>query len=122
MAKDRKRKTASSGGSSSASGPSSLPESNPEEKPFMPDTLDRTVIALPLLELMRAASPNDLFNIIVDVNLEYVDGRAGARRLLWQWIDELPGVHPTYEAAHGWVDLRRQFGKQAGSQRRQEQI
>ena len=67
----------------------------------MPDTLDRTVIALPLLELMRAASPDDLFNIIVDVNLEYVDGRAGARRILWQWIDELPGVHPTYEAAHG---------------------
>jgi len=100
MAKDRKRKTASSGGSSSASGPSSLPESNPDEKPFLPDTLDRTVIALPLLEQMRDAKPTDPFNIIIDVNLEYVSGRAGARKLLWQWIDELPDVHPTYDAAH----------------------
>jgi subtilisin family serine protease len=100
MAKDRKRKTASSGGSSNASGPSSLPESNPDQKPFLPDTLDRTVIALPLLEQMKEAKPTDLFNIIIDVNLEYVSGRAGARKLLWQWIDELPDVHPTYDAAH----------------------
>jgi len=99
-ATDAKGRTTSQS-SSTTEEPSRLPQSNPEEKPFMPDTLDRTVIALPLLELMRAASPDDLFNIIVDVNLEYVDGRAGARRILWQWIDELPGVHPTYEAAHG---------------------
>ena len=101
MAKDRKRKPASSGGSSganeptsanepsSASAPSSLPESNPDQKPFLPDTLDRTVIALPLLEKMREANPTDLFYIIIDVNLEYLGGRAGARKLLWQWIDEL---------------------------------
>lgn len=100
MAKDRKRESAPSGGSSSAGGPSGLPESNPDQKPFLPDTLDRTVIALPLLEKMREAKPTDLFNIIIDVNLEYVSGRAGARKLLWQWIDELRDVHPTYAAAH----------------------
>ncbi|HYI28551.1 MAG TPA: hypothetical protein VD863_11960, partial [Bradyrhizobium sp.] len=99
MAKDRKRKPASSGGSSGANGSSSLPESNPDEKPFLPDTLDRTVIAIPLLEQMKA-NPTALFHIIIDVNLEYVSGRAGARKVLWQWIDELPDVHPTYNAAH----------------------
>lgn len=99
MAKDRKRKPASSGGSSGAGGSSSLPESNPDEKPFLPDTLDRTVIAIPLLEQMKA-NPTELFHIIIDVNLEYVSGRAGARKVLWQWIDELPDVHPTYNAAH----------------------
>jgi len=101
MSKDRKRKTSLSSGKSASGGPSSLPERNPEEKPFTPDTLDRTVIALPLLEKMREAKPTDLFHIIVDVNLEYTSGRAGARKILWQWIDQLPNVHPTYEAAHG---------------------
>lgn len=101
MSKDRKRKTSLSSSRSASGGPSSLPERNPEEKPFTPDTLDRTVIALPLLEKMRGAKPTDLFHIIVDVNLEYTSGRAGARKILWQWIDKLPNVHPTYEAAHG---------------------
>ena len=101
MAKGRKRKTSSSSGKAASIGPSNLPEGNPEHKPFTPDTLDRTVIALPLLEKMRDASPSDLFNVIIDVNLEYVSGRAGARKVLWQWIDKLPDVHPTYDFAHG---------------------
>jgi serine protease AprX len=90
MAKDRKRTT------SSSSGPSSLPESNPEDKPFTPRTLDRTVIALPLLEKMRNAQPDDQFDIIIDVNLEYSGGRKKARYDLWDWIDALPGVRPSH--------------------------
>jgi len=96
MARQRKR------GSSSASGSSALPQSDPGKTPFTPETLDRTIIALPLLEKMRAAKPEDQFNIIIDVNLEYSGGRAVARDTLWIWIDALPGVQRSHpDAAAG---------------------
>jgi serine protease AprX len=101
MAKDRKARTpaakrppAQSG--PSPDGPSNLPQSNPEEKPFTPRTLDRTVIALPLLEKMGKAGPGDQFDIIIDVNLEYSGGRKAAREVLWKWIDARPDVQPSH--------------------------
>jgi subtilisin family serine protease len=94
MARQRKR-----GGSSPASGSSALPQSDPGQTPFTPETLDRTIIALPLLEKMRSAKPEDQFNIIIDVNLEYSGGRAAARDALWAWIDTLPDVRPSQPGA-----------------------
>jgi serine protease AprX len=96
MAKDRKRKTSSSSGSSASSEPSTPPPNNPGDT-FTPRTLDRTIIALPLLEKIEKAPPDEQFDIIIDVNLEYSGGRKKARYDLWDWIDDLPGVvrsHP----------------------------
>ena len=54
-----------------------LPESDPRGKPFLPEVLDRTVIAIPLLEKLRkdadATQP-----IIIDLHLEYPRGREAA--------------------------------------------
>jgi serine protease AprX len=82
MAKYRKRKTSS-------------------DDTFTPRTLDRTIIALPLLEKIEGAKPGDQFDIIIDVNLEYSGGREAARRDLWKWIDALPDVRPSHPERPG---------------------
>ncbi len=106
MAKGRKPKTPaktpaaeagtanrSSSGANQSSAPS---QDNPKDESFTPRTLDRTIIALPLLEKMRTAAPGVIFDIIIDVNLEYWGGRKAARYDLWAWIDQLPGVRPSH--------------------------
>ena len=96
MAKDRKRTISSSSGpSGSSSGPPNPPPTNPGDT-FTPRTLDRTIIALPLLEKIEKAPPDEQFDIIIDVNLEYSGGRAKARYDLWDWIDALPGVERSH--------------------------
>lgn len=52
---------------------------------FTPDTLDRTIIALPLFKEMELR-PDDPLNVIIDVNLEYAAGRAKAREEVMQLI------------------------------------
>jgi serine protease AprX len=89
MAKVRKPKASSSSGSSS------IPQSDPADT-FTPRTLDRTIIALPLLEKMRIARDDDTFDIIIDVNLEYSGGRKVARDALWKWIDGLKDVQASH--------------------------
>jgi len=84
---------------SSVSGSSNSAQDDPVEKPFTPETLDRTIIALPLLDKIRKAKPSDQFDIIIDVNLEYAGGRAEARKILWQWVDELPEVRRSKDVA-----------------------
>lgn len=74
-------------------------QSDPEEKPFTPEVLDRSVIAIPLLDKMRGAEPDKCFDIIIDVNLEYSGGRAEARKVVWDWVDRLPGVRPSSDGA-----------------------
>lgn len=65
-----------------------LPQSNPEKKPFVPEILDKTVIAVPLLEILRkedAALEKDpqlqprAHPVIIDLNLEYPGGRKAAK-------------------------------------------
>jgi serine protease AprX len=70
-------------------------QSDPTEKPFTPETLDRTVIAIPLLDRINEEGVDAIQNIIIDVNLEYPGGRTRAREVVWQWIDALPGIIPT---------------------------
>lgn len=68
-----------------------LPESDPNEKPFTsftPTDLDRTIVSLPLLDKIRN-EPSDLYDVIIEVNLDYSGGRKAARDLVWGWIDEL---------------------------------
>jgi subtilisin family serine protease len=77
------------------------PQSDPTEKPFTPDigdSLDRTVIAINLLDEI-AKEPKKIQNIIIDLNLEFPGGRKEARDVIWKWIDELPGVTPTRDVS-----------------------
>jgi subtilisin family serine protease len=71
--------------------PGDLPESDPTRKPFTPETLDRTVIAIPLLDEIKKHGEEQLYNIIIDVNLEFTGGREGARNAVRQWVAQLIG-------------------------------
>jgi serine protease AprX len=66
-----------------------LPESDPKEKPFTPKVLDRTAIAIPLLEDLIAEEKNQrsdprfrpgLHSVIIDLHREYPGGRDAARQ------------------------------------------
>lgn len=81
---------------SGADEPAIPPQDNPKDAMFTPQTLDRTIIALPLLKKMGAAKAGELFDIIIDVNLEYEGGRRQARYDLWEWIDQLPEVRSSH--------------------------
>src|SRR5690242_16848306 len=65
-----------------------LPESDPQKKPFTPEVLDRTTIAIPLLEKLkherdaRKTSPGEpplVYPVIIDLHLEYPGGRERAK-------------------------------------------
>ncbi|WP_068018277.1 S8 family peptidase [Rhodoplanes sp. Z2-YC6860] len=74
--------------------------------------LDNSPISLPLLAEIDKNAQNDkafadgasgkleaIFDIIIDVNLEYAGGRREARTVLWNQIEQLPGVTKTSGAA-----------------------
>jgi hypothetical protein len=61
-----------------------LEQADSEKKPFTPETLDKTIIAMPLL-LMLLKDKNELdkpFAVIIDLNLNYPGGREAAR----EWV------------------------------------
>jgi 23S rRNA U2552 (ribose-2'-O)-methylase RlmE/FtsJ len=49
------------------------------DKRFDPTVLDRTVIARPLLEQLDERGDNALFDVVIDVNMNYTGGRDRAR-------------------------------------------
>jgi hypothetical protein len=71
-----------------ASGPKTdtpaLDQSDPRKMPFTPETLDKTVIAIPLLRMLEEEKEklDKAFPVIIDLNLEYPAGRTGAR----EWV------------------------------------
>jgi len=74
-------------------GAAELDQSDPQKKPFTPETLDRTVIAIPLLNQLKEEKERlekdptlapESFPVIIDLNLEYPEGREGAR----EWVKE----------------------------------
>ncbi|MBG0794470.1 S8 family serine peptidase [Methylocystis sp. H62] len=76
----------------------SLLESDPTRKPFTPEVLDKTVIAVPLLELLEAErkklarDPTQkpaVHPIIIDLDLEFPGGRDKARDEVKAMIEEL---------------------------------
>src|SRR5262245_12151846 len=73
------------------------PQSDPTKKPFTPETLDRTIIAIPLLDKMAKDGLHKPQDVIIDLNLEYPKGREEARKEVWRWIDALSGVTKTFE-------------------------
>lgn len=66
-----------------------LPASEPGDYNFTPKVLDRTVIAIPLLELMKKKGEEEIYDVIIDINLSYKGGRQEARVKVRKLIKEL---------------------------------
>lgn len=75
-----------------------LPQSDPNKKPFEPETLDKTVIALPLLEILyqeeaKIEESHDLqpkiHSVIIDLNLDHAGGRKEAREQVIKMVSEI---------------------------------
>ena len=64
-----------------APGDSEPPSQPPsaDNKGFDQRLLDRTVIAIPLLEAIAAAKPEEIIDVVIDMNLTYPGGRERAR-------------------------------------------
>jgi subtilisin family serine protease len=67
-----------------------LPESDPKKKPFTPEVMDRTVIAIPLLNQLKKERDEHkdepgyrlkkVYDVIIDLHLKYPGGRSEARK------------------------------------------
>ena len=77
-------------------------QADPKQKPFTPEVLDRTVIAIPLLDMFEAEireikkNPDrepDLYKVIIDVNLEFHHGRSKARDYVRSMIEQIISKH-----------------------------
>jgi serine protease AprX len=76
-----------------------LPESDPKKKPFTPEVMDRTAIAIPLLNKMIAErekrktdpdyKPEKPYEVIIDLHLSYPGGREGARARVEALVTEI---------------------------------
>lgn len=74
---------------------------------FNPDNLDRTVIAIPLLNELTKEEAKEAeggggfspksFDLIIDLNLNYKGHRDKAKALIVKWIRELAGPDAVYE-------------------------
>src|SRR4051812_3296332 len=61
-----------------------------KERAFMPEVLESTIIAIPLLDkLQEKGGPDELYDIIIDLNLEYPGGRDLARQLVRKLIGDI---------------------------------
>jgi len=75
-----------------------LPESDSTKKPFTPKVMDRTVIAIPLLDKLvaerklREKAPGgrrELYDVIIDLHLTYPGGRKEARERVKSMVAEI---------------------------------
>jgi serine protease AprX len=92
-------------------------ESDPSKKPFTPEVLDKTVIAIPLLTILQAEEgqpdPRPPQPVIIDINLEFRNGAAAARQRIKADIEAAvkeigtPGV--TQGVNHAKSDLPEQY-------------
>ena len=56
---------------------------------FLPEVLDRTVIAIPLLRLIEQGSEHEIFDVIIDLNLDFAGGLEEARDIVLKMIAEV---------------------------------
>jgi serine protease AprX len=72
---------------------SPLEDSNPRKTPFNPETLDRTVIAIPLLRDLKneqlGKKPPEIHAVIIDLNLRFPGGRNAARKYVLEKIEQV---------------------------------
>jgi subtilisin family serine protease len=86
QSKNPARSISEQSGSSQAARDSKKPES----RRFLPEVLDRTVIALPLLNWFKdPKKQGQLFDIVVDLNLNFRGGLKGARKAVEERIDKI---------------------------------
>lgn len=74
---------------------SELPLSDATKKPFDPENLSSSVIAIPLLRDLREKKKPDPYPVIIDLNLEYpgTDGELTGRKAAKKWVeDEIPRI------------------------------
>lgn len=66
---------------------------NPGKQQFLPQVLDRTVIAVPLLEQLiaerKAGRARKVFDVVIDLNLDFRGGRANAFQRTLTLIEEI---------------------------------
>ena len=67
----------------------------PKSRRFLPDVLDRTVIAIPLLAWFNDPTKRQPFDIVVDLNLNYRDGLKGARKVVEDRINKIIATQQT---------------------------
>lgn len=83
--------------------PGKLEQSDPKKKPFTPESLDRTVIAMPLLKVLKAEADGEIepepHKVIIDLNLEFPGGREAARKWVIDAIKNLIASAPPGEPA-----------------------
>lgn len=77
-------------------------QTDPNKKPFTPEVLDRTVIAIPLLNMFEAEAKKnkenpdrapDLYKVIIDINLEHHCGRSEARQCVRDMVKQIISKH-----------------------------
>ena len=109
--------TTSSAGTTAASSTQQRggkPETDPHRPGFLPEVLDSTVIARPLLKDLEEAemkgSPEPI-KIIIDLNLEYLDGRDAARARAEDLIKQVVGKE-NFENTKPINRMKTRFSKQ----------
>jgi serine protease AprX len=92
---------------------SRLEGTDPTKKPFEPEVLDRTVIAIPLLERIVAKDgPETIHDVIIDLNLDYPGGRDGARSRIRELVQELLAQETAQRNAQGIDELKSRYSQQ----------
>jgi serine protease AprX len=64
------------------------PDSGKRRAGFVPDVLDSSVIAFPLMERLKN-EPDRLHHVVIDLNLNYPGGREGARARVKELFDDV---------------------------------
>src|SRR5881394_3146219 len=76
------------------------------EPEFDPRVLDRTVIALPLLDELAAKGDDEIVNVIIDLNLNFPGGRSRARERVRDLVSAAMAATGGRRKGHG-VDDRK---------------
>jgi serine protease AprX len=83
-----------------------LPQTNPQYRPFDPEVLDQSVIAIPLLRILEAEERErrantslqpEVHSVIIDLNLVYHAGRDGARQRVKDLVDQALKVRTRHD-------------------------
>lgn len=83
------------------------------EGSFTPETLDSTIIALPLLKDMdKEDDPDHPFGVVIDVNLNYYGGRDEAKKRIQQLIKKLMAKYDVTGEDMGIHERKSKLSKQ----------
>jgi hypothetical protein len=102
-----------------------LPGGDPAKKTFTPMVLDKTVIAMPLLERLKAEQKKrekaeeegksyspPLLGVVLDLNLEYFEGRDRGRQVAMELIERVTRERGSSQAGQGVNRTKTELSKQ----------